>query len=111
MTSRVKGSPSVNVCVFCGSHSPETPAPRCAHGRVATVHGLDARQAAAKLWIAFQALEAHRLAFATALDAELRDGRATVDHCPRVTYQGENVVFLHGRDVILGDDPTRNAVG
>lgn len=104
MSVRARNEGPVKICTFCGSTSPETPAPACAHGRVAEVRG-DARQAAARLWIAIQALEAHRAAFEAALYAEIKAGSATVDSCPPVRCQESNVAFLHGREVQAGDLP------
>lgn len=93
---------SVNVCRFCGSHSPEIPSRTCAHGETASVQG-DARQAAARLWIAMQSVETHRAAFGTALDLGIKAGSATIDTCPRVQSPGSNVVFLRDRDVVTGE--------
>lgn len=89
----------VNVCFFCGSHTPEKPSPNCAHGKTAQVQG-DARQAAARFLIAVQNMETHRAAFGTALDLAIKAGSATVDTCPRVQSPGSNVVFLQDRDVV-----------
>ena len=97
----VPGSKSVgvNVCCYCGSTSPEDPEPYCAHGRTAKVQG-EARQAAARLYIANQAVEAHRRAFAEALADDVKAGRAKVDTLPLVRSPGENVVFLQDRGVL-----------
>jgi hypothetical protein len=96
----VRTQSPVNVCTFCGSTSPETPEPKCAHGRTALVQG-NARKVAAGLWLALQSVDAHRAAFAVALDAEIKAGTASVDLCPRVQSPGSNVVFLQNRDVVL----------
>ena len=100
MRDRARNQGSVNVCTFCGSSSPDRPDSYCAHGRTAIVQG-DARQAAARLWIAVQALEAHRAAFGVALDLAVKAGAASVNSCPHVESPGSNVVFLHDRDVVL----------
>lgn len=101
---------SVNVCFYCGSHTPEKPAPNCAHGKTAQVQG-DARQAAARFWIAVQAVETHRAAFGTALNLAIKDGSATVDECPRVQSPGSNVAFLKDREIVVRDEmrPVRQA--
>lgn len=95
---KVRALGPVNVCVFCGTDRPEIPSPSCAHGETAKVEGF-ARQAAARLFLDRQRVESSRIAFATALEAELRAGRATVDPCPPVRYQGSNVAFLQDREI------------
>ena len=97
----VPGSKSVgvNVCCYCGSIRPEDPEPYCAHGRTAKVQG-EARQAAAQLWIAFQAVDARRMAFAEALAEDVKAGRVKVEEFPLVRSPGENVVFLQDRGVL-----------
>jgi len=97
----VPGSKSegVNVCCYCGSIRPEDPEPYCAHGRTARVQG-DARKAAARLWIANQALLAHRKAFESALADDVKAGRAKVDTLPLVRSPGDNVCFLQDRGVL-----------
>lgn len=99
-TSRNKGS--VNVCVFCGSQNPEIPSPLCAHGKTARVTG-DALQVAARLWIASQAVEAHRAAFGAALDLAVKTGAASVDECPPVRACG-NVRFTKDREIVVRDE-------
>jgi len=89
---------SVNVCVFCGSQTPEFPVPTCAHGKTARVQG-DAARAAARLWLVLQSVESHRADLQNEIDREIKAGTATVDSCPPVRPAG-NVHFI-GRDVAI----------
>lgn len=91
----------VNVCVFCGSQTPEIPAPTCAHGRTARVQG-DAARAAARLWLVLQSVESHRAELQSEIDREIKAGTALIDESPPVRSCG-NVHFM-GREIVVRDE-------
>ncbi len=91
-------SASVNICVFCGTQTPEMLTRDCAHGKTARVRG-DAARAAARLWLVLQSVESHRADLHNELERAEKAGLATSDSCPPVRPHG-NVVFLQDREIV-----------
>lgn len=103
---RKGASAPVNVCVICGTQTPEILAPDCAHGKTARVQG-DAARAAARLWLLMQTVESHRADLQKELERAVKAGLATTDSCPPVRSPGENVFLLQQDREIVGRDELR----